>query len=137
MAGYSQTPLIRKLGIREGFCCYLFQTPAAYFQWISPLPTGVEVKEVLIGEFDFIHLFVSDRISFEKEFSRCQKHLKQTGMLWISWPKQSSRVPTDLVENLIRDFGLDRGLVDVKVCAVDDIWSGLKFVVRAKDRKNT
>ncbi len=135
MAGYSQTPLIRKLGIREGFCCYLFQTPVAYFQWISPLPNGVEVKERLIGEFDFIHLFVTHRSGFEKEFSRCQKHLKQTGMLWVSWPKKASRVPTDLDENLIRDFGLGTGLVDVKVCAVDDIWSGLKFVVRVKDRK--
>ena len=135
MASYSQTPLIRKLGIREGFCCYLFQTPAAYFQWISPLPNGVEVEERLIGEFDFIHLFVTYRSSFEKEFSRCQKHLKQTGMLWVSWPKKASRVPTDLDENLIRDFGLDSGLVDVKVCAVDDTWSGLKFVVRVKDRK--
>ena len=135
MAGYSQTPLIRKLGIREGFGCYLYHTPAAYFQWISPLPNGVEVKERLIGEFDFIHLFVTDRSGFEKEFSRCQKHLKQTGMLWVSWPKKASRVPTDLDENVIRDFGLGTGLVDVKVCAVDDIWSGLKFVVRVNNRK--
>lgn len=135
MAGYSQTPLIRKLGIREDFCCYVSYVPAAYFQWISPFPNGAEVKERLAGEFDFIHLFVTDRRSFEKEFRRCQKHLKETGMLWVSWPKKASKVPTDLDENLIRDFGLSNGLVDVKVCAVDDIWSGLKFVIPVKDRK--
>jgi hypothetical protein len=134
MADYSQTPLIRKLGIRENFCCYLYHVPTAYFQWISPFPNGAEVKARLAGEFDFIHLFVTDRRSFEKKFSRCQKHLKETGMLWVSWPKKASKVPTDLDENLIRDFGLGNGLVDIKVCAINDIWSGLKFVVRVKDR---
>lgn len=135
MAGYSQTPLIIKLGIKENYCCYIAYSPVAYFQWISPLPRGTEVKDRLKGQFDFIHLFVSSRKLLEKEFIRSQKHLKETGMLWISWPKKSSTVLTDLDENIIRDIGLRNGLVDVKVCAIDDVWSGLKFVVRLKDRK--
>jgi len=135
MAGYSQTPLVKKLGIKENYACFIVNAPASYFEWITPLPKGIEVKDQLSGQFDFIHLFVTEQKVFTKEFIRFKKHLKQNGMLWISWPKKSSKVTTDLDENIIRDFGLGNGLVDVKVCAVDDIWSGLKFVVRIKDRK--
>lgn len=135
MAGYSQTPLIKKLGIKEDYYCYIADSPTAYFQWISPLPQGAVVKDRLVGQFDFIHLFVSNRKSLEKEFVLMQKHLKSSGMLWVSWPKKASKVPTDLDENIIRNIGLQNGLVDVKVCAVDDVWSGLKFVVRLVDRK--
>lgn len=93
------------------------------------------MKDKLTGELDFIHLFVKDRQNFEKVFARAMKHIKESGMIWVSWPKKSSRVITDLDENIIREFGLSQGLVDVKVCAVDDIWSGLKFVIRLKDRR--
>lgn len=86
------------------------------------------------GELDFIHVFTQNLKNFENEFLRCKKYLKKDGMLWISWPKKSSKVPTDLDENVIREFGLKNGLVDVKVCAIDEIWSGLKFVYRVKDR---
>lgn len=134
MAGYSGTPLVKKLGIKPAASLHVMDPPASYFDWLAPLPEDVTVMKALKGEMDFIHLFVKDAKTFKKEFVRGMKHLKKDGMLWISWPKKSSKVPTDLDENVIRDFGLEQGLVDVKVCAVDEIWSGLKFVVRVKDR---
>jgi hypothetical protein len=134
MAGYSGTPLLKKLGIKPGFSLFVYQQPKEYFDWLSPMPENVEVKEKLTGEFDFIHLFVNDQKTFKHEFSNGKKHLKKGGILWISWPKKSSKVSTDLDENIIRNFGLEQGLVDVKVCAVDEVWSGLKFVVRLADR---
>src|SRR5688572_3882113 len=134
MAGYSGTPLVKKLGLTDGHVIFVDSTLADYFDWLSPLPKALIVKNKLIGEFDFIHMFVRDVKTFQKEFLKGKKHLKKTGMLWVSWPKKASKIPTDLDENIIRDFGLLEGLVDVKVCAVDEIWSGLKFVYRTKDR---
>lgn len=134
MAGYSATPLQKKLGFKEGLTVFVFQPPDQYFDWISPLPPDLKVKSKLTGEVDFVHIFVKDQKTFGKEFIRCKKQLKKDGMMWISWPKKASRVPTDLDENSIRDFGLKNGLVDVKVCAVDEVWSGLKFMFRVKDR---
>ena len=113
---------------------HVSHAPDEYFDWLSPLPEELIVGEVLTGKFDFIHLFVKDLKTFLKEFKKAREHLNKNGALWISWPKKSSKVPTDLNENVIRDFGLKTGLVDVKVCAVDDTWSGLKFVFRVKDR---
>lgn len=134
MAGYSGTPLVKKLGIKPGALLYVIEPPVEYFKWLGALPDGVSVKSKLAGELDFIHLFVKDRKTFQQFFLKSKKFLKKDGMLWVSWPKKSSKVPTDLDENNIRDFGLKEGLVDVKVCAVDDTWSGLKFVIRVKDR---
>ena len=133
MAGYSQTPLLKKLGIQEDHQLYLFRPPTNY-QTLVDLPKTVKLRKSLTGEMDFIHLFVKDQKTFEESFIRSAEHLKKNGMLWVSWPKRSSKVPTDLDENKIRDFGLRTGLVDVKVCAVDQVWSGLKFVFRLKDR---
>jgi hypothetical protein len=134
MAGYSGTPLNKKLGITEGLVIYALHSPSDYFDWVSPLPANVVVLSKLAGEIDFIHLFASESKIFQREFLKCKRHLKKSGMLWVSWPKKSAKVLTDLDENVIRDFGLKCGLVDVKVCAVSDIWSGLKFVFRLKDR---
>jgi hypothetical protein len=134
MAGYSGTPLLKKLGIKENTSLYIFKPPADYFTLLGVLPDAVAIKEKAAGALDFIHIFVKEYAVFEKEFLRGQKYLKKDGMLWVSWPKKASKVATDLDENRIRDFGLKNGLVDVKVCAVDDVWSGLKFVVRLKDR---
>jgi hypothetical protein len=134
MVGYSGTPLVKKLGLKAGFVMFVHQPPAAYFDWLGPLPGEVNVKERLQGTLDFIHLFVKDQKTFQQAFVKARICLKKDGMLWVSWPKKSSKVPTNLYENVIRDFGLKEGLVDVKVCAVDDVWSGLKFVVRVKDR---
>jgi hypothetical protein len=134
MAGYSETPLQKKLGIKENTTIFIVNAPKQYFDWISPLPEKTQIKARLSPELDFIHVFVFSKKDFESEFRRCKKNLKKDGMLWVSWPKKSSKVATDLDENIIREFGLKNGLVDVKVCAVDEIWSGLKFVYRVKDR---
>jgi hypothetical protein len=136
MAGYSGTPLLKKLGIKAGHSLITVGEPSSYWDWLAPLPEKVEVIDKgARGSVDFIHLFVKERKIFEREFLTYSKILKKDGMLWVSWPKKSAKVPTDLDENVIRIFGLNNGLVDVKVCAVDDIWSGLKFMFRLKDRK--
>jgi hypothetical protein len=133
MAGYSGTPLGKKLGLKEGFKCIVGNSPDKYFDWLSPLPA--ESKFLKSGkDLDFVHLFVKDFKSFSKQFLANKKLLKKDGMMWISWPKKSAKIATDLDENIIRDFGLKNGLVDVKVCAVDATWSGLKFVYRLADR---
>lgn len=134
MAGYSAAPLVKKLGLKEGFMLFVQHEPLNYFATLSPLPESVVVKKRFVANLDFIHLFVDKKQHFQDSFLKAKQHLKPTGMLWISWPKKASKVPTELDENFIRDFGLKNGLVDVKVCAVDEVWSGLKFVFRLKDR---
>lgn len=134
-AGYSGTPLVKKLGIKPGFSIRVVHEPATYWDWISPLPEEIIVITRAKKEgADFVHLFVKEKKRFEKEFLKLKTELKKDGMLWVSWPKKSSKVPSDLDENIIRDYGLANGLVDVKVCAVDEVWSGLKFMYRVKDR---
>jgi hypothetical protein len=136
MAGYSGTPLLKKLGIKTGHSLITVGEPSSYWDWLAPLPEKVEVIDKgARGSVDFIHLFVKERKIFEREFLTYSKILKKDGMLWVSWPKKSAKVPTDLDENVIRIFGLNNGLVDVKVCAVDEVWSGLKFMFRLKDRE--
>lgn len=131
MAGYSTTPLGKKLGLKDAFRCKVINAPEDYFTWISPLPPDLKFTTTTL---DFIHVFVKDLKTFSKQFLANKKLLKKDGMMWISWPKKSAKIPTDLDENIIRDFGLKNGLVDVKVCAVDETWSGLKFVYRLADR---
>jgi len=111
----------------------IINEPASYWEWLSPLPEGATIKPKS-DEVDFIHLFVKEKKVFEKEFLKHKKLLRNDGMFWISWPKKSSKVLSDLDETIIREFGLKNGLVDVKVCAVDETWSGLKFMFRLKDR---
>lgn len=109
--------------------------PAAYWEWISPLPEGIKViKRSKKNCTDFAHLFATENKVFEKEFIKLKEAIRKNGILWVSWPKKSSKVETDLTENIIRNFGLAHGLVDVKVCAVDEVWSGLKFMYRIKNR---
>lgn len=134
MAGYSSTPLLKKLGLKSNDLVYVLDAPELYFDWISPLPEGVDVKRTLRGEFNFIHLFVSDVKSMRTWLAKAKGAVVNTGMVWVSWPKKSSEVKTDLDENKIRDYALSIGLVDVKVCAVDETWSGLKFVIPVKSR---
>lgn len=134
MAGYSGTPLVKKLGIKSGDVIYLHNCPDRYTELLNPLPEKITFRQTLTGDFDFIQIFVKDSTSFQHAFGKTKKHLKKNGMLWVSWPKKASKIETDLNENIIRDIGLKSGLVDVKVCAVDDVWSGLKFVFRLKDR---
>lgn len=136
MAGYSATPLVKKLGFKEGFRAAVVNPPPGFQRELEPLPEDVQIIAVSLPKgLDLILLFVETQQQLENELPRLQRKLAQNGMLWIAWPKRASGVPTDLSENIIRSIGLDAGLVDVKVCAVNDIWSGLKFVYRLKDRK--
>jgi hypothetical protein len=135
MAGYSGTPLIKKLGIRAGDTISLLHAPADYDELIGPLPDGARVRSRLGADTSFIHLFARDRATLMRELPRAKKALAMDGTLWISWPKKAAGVATDLKENIVRESGLAAGLVDVKICAVDETWSGLKFVYRLADRK--
>jgi len=134
MAGYSGTPLINKLGIKPGHRLVFLDPPPGYAKTLGPLPDGVVQAKTLAGEFDFIQFFTTRRVDLERRFAALAQALEPAGMLWISWPKKASGVPTDVTENVVRDIALAGGLVDVKVCAVDDTWSGLKLVRRLKDR---
>ena len=133
MAGYSETPLIRKLGIKPNDILKIVGEPEDYWDWVSPLSDGVSTSGT--KDFNFIHLFVQQRKAFEKELLGLQKKMDQDGMIWVSWPKKSTRMNSDLDENIIRDFALKNKLVDVKVCAVSEVWSGLKLVIPVKLRK--
>lgn len=137
MAGYSGTPLGKKLGIKPGHQILVVNEPKAYWDWISPLPEGLVVKKTGSKALDFAHLFVTEKKVFEKEVLKLRKLIKQDGMIWISWPKKASKVPTDITEDVIRDFALKNKLVDIKVCAVDEVWSGLKLVIPVKIRKSS
>jgi len=134
MAGYSGTPLVKKLGIKPGFNAAFINAPGNFISQLD-LPEDVNVRSrTFRGKLDFILLFVKSRAELSKSFSVYASKLTANGMMWISWPKKASGVKTDLTDNVVREIGLAAGLVDVKVCAVDDIWSGLKFVYRLQDR---
>jgi hypothetical protein len=133
-AGYSKNPLIVKLGIKPGMKVRFIDAPAHHGELLGPLPEEVAVSRATRGPLDFIHVFTTSKAALTRDLPNLKKHLAKDGMLWVSWPKKTSSIKSDLNENLIRDVGLNSGLVDVKVCAVDDDWSGLKFVYRLKDR---
>ena len=135
MPGYSGTPLPKKLGIKAGFRVHFVNDPPdvrtglrAALKSCEPVPDGK-------APLDFAMAFSRSRAELSRQFARLANALTPAGMLWVSWPKKSSGVATDLDENVVREIGLAAGLVDVKVCAVTDVWSGLKFVRRVKDRK--
>ena len=134
MAGYSKRSLVNKLGIKAGQRLYFAHAPDNYNDTLGDLPTDINQVDQLNGPLDFIQLFTKSRAKLEAEFPGLKQALASDGMLWISWPKKASKITTDLDENIVREIGLQNGLVDVKVCAVDDVWSGLKFVYRVKDR---
>ena len=133
--GYSRKPLIEKLGIREGSRIIILNPPEDYNKTLGKLPKGVFVVETPNGPLDFIQLFTQRKEELESKFPILKKELSQEGALWISWPKGSSKVETDLNENIVREIGLKNGLVDAKISAIDETWSGIKFVFRLKDRK--
>src|SRR5947207_6969671 len=134
MAGYSATPLIKKLGIRPGFDVAFVNAPEDFVKQLD-LPSDVSVRShSKSDELDFILVFVKSQKILSTAFAESARKIKPNGMLWVSWPKKTSGVQTDLTENVVRDIGLAAGLVDVKVCAIDEVWSGLKFVYRLKDR---
>lgn len=133
MAGYSGTPLAKKLGIREGFNLLFVNAPAELDQELE-LPANVTVNSRSRKPIDLVLMFVTTQRELERTFSSYAAKLTPAGMLWISWPKKSSGVTSDLTENVVRQVGLAKGMVDVKVCAVNEVWSGLKFVFRLQDR---
>ena len=133
MAGYSDTPLIKKLGIKEGMKISIIGAEDDFWNDIGELPE-TDLKEKPVKGMDFILYFSDSKKEYEKNFLKFKKRLVSNGILWIGWPKKASKVPTDLDDCVIRDFGLANGLVDVKVCAITEKWSGLKFVIRLKDR---
>ena len=134
MAGYSGTPLEKKLGIKENFKLAFINAPNGFDRQLE-MPAGVVINSTARKPLDFVLLFVKSKRELEKRFFECSVKLKPAGILWISWPKKSSGVVSDLNENLVREIGLQNRMVDVKVCAIDEVWSGLKFVFRLKDRK--
>jgi hypothetical protein len=135
MAGYSKRSLMDKVGIKEGLRVAILDEPRNYAATLGKLPPGVKASSKLQGTQGFIHFFTRSSSELEQKLPTLKSGLAQDGMLWISWPKRSSGLDTDLSENIIRDCGLKNGLVDVKVCAIDETWSGLKFVFRLRDRK--
>lgn len=128
MAGYSDTSLLRKLGYRSGQTNFVDKA-APYFAQVKD-----DVTFDAAEPYEFIHIFVRNRSELEQSMTFALTKLGKTGMVWVSWPKKSSGVTTNIDENTVREFGLRHGIVDVKVAAIDDIWSGLKFVHRLKDR---
>jgi hypothetical protein len=136
MAGYSGTPLAKKLGIKEGSRIALVNAPKDFESELGELPDSVQFVKRPTKSLDIIILFVSSEGALARDFAKFAARLTANGMMWIAWPKKSSGVTTDLSEQRVQCIGLDAGLVDVKVCAIDDTWSGLKFVYRLKDRSS-
>lgn len=135
MAGYSGTPLVKKLGIGEGFEVLLVNAPPEYRALISPLPAEVNFATAANSTTNLVHAFVTKRLDLARLLSSLRKKLPHDALIWVSWPKKSSKVPTDITENTVREVALPLGFVDVKVCAVTDVWSGLKLVVRRELRE--
>jgi hypothetical protein len=134
MAGYSKNPLFKKLGIKSGMDCCVINKPSQYERLIKEVLKDVKIHEELESQEEFIHAFFKDKKELESKFKSLKNALKKDGVLWISWPKKTSSIKTDLDGNIVREVGLENGLVDIKVCAVDNDWSGLKFMYRVKDR---
>jgi len=134
MAGYSGTPLAKKLGIKESFTVFAVHAPSDYEQLLAPLPDGVKFAGRLDAKLDLVHLFTTSRDELERLLMQYRKKLATNATIWVSWPKKSSGVASDITEDVIRTVALPLGFVDVKVCAVDETWSGLKLVVRKELR---
>jgi len=133
-AGYSATPLAKKLGYTERCTAYLIDPPKDYAELLDPLPPGVKFQRRLSDGVDIVHVFATRRAALAKHLSGLRTSIRADASVWVSWPKQSSKVPTDITEGTIREVGLPIGFVDIKVCAVSDVWSGLKLVIRKELR---
>lgn len=134
MVGYSKTPLIKKLGIKPDSKVLFINEPAIFYKELGQLPTTVQISKSPSSDFDYVHYFAYSKEELEMFFKEVKKILKKDGMVWISWVSPSKDKNSKLNENIIRETGLQSGLVDVKVAAIDTTWSGLKFVYRTKDR---
>ena len=134
MPGYSGTPLPKKLGLKPPLTLAAIDAPRDYRAWLGELPAGVRIVSSADGTMEAAHLFVTRRAVLQKKLTQCRRRLAQTGFVWVSWPKKSSKVETDITEDTIREVALPMGFVDIKVCAVTDVWSGLKLVIRKSER---
>jgi hypothetical protein len=134
--GYSGTPLAKKLGIKEGFIVLGVDLPGNYSELVDPLPAGVTITTEPQPGLDLIHFFTNSRDALLRGLSEYKDLIKQNGTIWVSWYKKAARLPTEITEDNVRNTALELGLVDVKVCAVDEKWSGLKLVIRVENRKN-
>ena len=135
MAGYSKTPLAQKLGIKTRAKVAALNAPTGYRKLLAPLPAAVSFTGKATAGAGFIHLFVTARRILEKELKRLRSLIDDDGVLWVSWPKKSSGLGSDITEDVIREVCLPLGFVDIKVCAVDETWSGLKLMIRRENRK--
>jgi hypothetical protein len=133
-AGYSGTPLAKKLGYKPGCRACVTGAPAAYRQLLAPLPEDVAFSARAGKSTDLVHMFVPQRVDLAAQLGRCRQTLKPDAAVWVSWPKKASKVATDITEDVIRATALPLGFVDIKVCAVDETWSGLKLVLRKELR---
>lgn len=137
MAGYSETPLPQKLQIKPGLTVVTINAPANYRRLLIELPENVTFSDRLKGNSGFVHVFVTNRSELANRLRVLREKIADTGTVWVSWPKRSSGMPSDVTENAVRAVALPLGFVDVKVCAIDDTWSGLKLMVRRANRKPT
>ena len=135
MAGYSGTPLPQKLGIKPGLNVVIINAPTNYCRLLGTIPENVTFSDRLKADSSFAHVFIKKRSELQKTLSVLRKKIAHTGTVWVSWPKKSSGVPADVTEDVIRAVALPLGFVDVKVCAIDETWSGLKLMVRKENRK--
>jgi hypothetical protein len=134
MAGYSETPLSKKLGLKSPILLVTVNAPQEYLGWLGELPEGVRVVSKMTEPVQAVHIFVTEREILKKSLATLRGRLEQNGFVWVSWPKKSSKVETDITEDSIREVALPLGFVDIKVCAVSDVWSGLKLVIRKSER---
>ncbi len=134
MPGYSGTPLASKLGIKPGYSLLVVGAPGEYEGLLRPLPEGVAFTQDASARTDLVHFFSANKSDLSKALKKYRAKLKPSSTVWVSWPKKSSKVPTDITEDTVREVALPLGFVDVKVCAVTEVWSGLKLVVRKELR---
>jgi len=136
-AGHSGTPLSKKLGIAPPMTLVSIDAPTEYRAWLGELPSGVSIVSGPVRPLRAVHVFATRRTGLEKHLAGLRKRLEQSGFVWVSWPKKSSKLETDTTENTIREIALPLGFVDVKVCAVSEVWSGLKLVIRKSERTSS
>jgi coenzyme F420-reducing hydrogenase beta subunit len=134
MAGGSGKPVVQKLGIKPGFCIFVDGLVMPYRDVVGELPDGVRIASSAKAPLDMVHVFAAEAKGLAAKLRSYRKAIAPDGMIWASWPKQASGVATDVTEALVRETALANGLVDIKICAVDDVWSGLKLVIPVKDR---
>ncbi|SRR5712691_6158595 len=134
MAGYSGTPLPKKLGLKPGMILVAIEAPNEYRSWLGEIPADLAIVSTTEKQVEAAHIFATKKVILKKHLVTFRRRLEQSGFVWVSWPKKASKVGTDITEDVIRELALPLGFVDIKVCAVNDVWSGLKLVIRKNER---